>query len=715
MIVVMGVRAIRTVLQLEATECGAACLAMVLAHYGRHVPLERMREECGVSRDGARASNLVRAARSYGLDARGWRLEPQDLWAHPMPAIVHWNFDHFVVLEGRRRHGDIQLNDPARGRRRVSEEEFDRSFTGVALTFTPTAEFARGGSPYSVVAALRRQLAPARLALLQAMAAGVLLLVPGVVLAVLAQTLVDTVLVAGDTAVLPALVLAAVICALGTWLLLTVQRRALVRAQLKVGTIAEARFVAHLLRVPTRFFSTRLPGDLANRVLGNQKLAALVLGQLAAAAINAVTVVMYALLMAWHDLQLTVVAVMAVSLNLLVLGRLSRRRAPVTDQVALIQGQVRGELVEGLQSIETLKASGGETDLFTRWAGGAARMSAGTESLARSSAAIQVLPVVSSAVVTALVLCLGGLAVVRGDLSLGELVAFQVLLAAFLVPMQQLSQLSRVLQQAGALLRRIDDVFANPADAPTAPAAGRSLRGRVELQDVVFGYSPLDEPLLAGLTLTIEPGTRVALVGASGSGKSTVARLVAGLEQPWSGHVVLDGELAPAQAPSGSIGYVDQEIVLFEGTVAENLTLWDSTVPEPVMVQAARDACVHDEIASRPGAYASRVADAGRNFSGGQRQRLEIARALVPGPAVLLLDEATSALDPFVEHEIDAHLRRRGCTSVIVAHRLSTVRDADEIIVLERGRVVERGTHEQLMAAGGAYRELVVGEEEVAL
>lgn len=709
-----------TVLQMEAVECGAASLAIVLARYGRWVPLEELRVACGVSRDGSKASNMVKAARGYGLVAKGFKKEPAALRSLPLPAILHWNFNHFVVLDGFRK-GRVFLNDPATGPRDVSDEELDEAFTGVVLTFEPGPDFQRLGDPPRLIPALRRRLAGSRAALAFVLLAGLALAIPGLVVPVFSKVFVDSVLLENRREWLGPLLLAMGIAALLTGLLTWIQQVYLLRLETRLAVGSSSGFLWHVLRLPTEFFSQRFAGDISSRVAINDRVAQLLSRDVATNVLGALMVVFFAVILFQYDAVLTLVGIAVVSLNVAALRFVSRRRVDGNRRLAQDQGKLLGTAIGGLQTIETLKATGGESDLFARWAGFQAKVVNGQQDLERYSQILDAVPSLLSAINTALILGLGGLRVMNGSLSLGGLVAFQLLMASFTAPINRLVSLGGRLQTVEGDMNRLDDVLryridpaaGNVAGELPAPGASVRLRGFLDLREVAFGYSRLDPPLIEGLDLTLKPGSRVALVGGSGSGKSTISRLVTGLYEPWSGEIRFDGgkrQEVPAAVLTSSLAAVDQNVFLFEGTVRENLTLWDTTIPLPEVVAAAKDACIHEDIAARQGGYESLVEEGGANWSGGQRQRLEIARALVGRPSLLVLDEATSALDSTTENRIDQNLRRRGCTCLIVAHRLSTIRDADEIVVLEKGKVVQRGTHDELKGVDGPYARLISAE-----
>jgi NHLM bacteriocin system ABC transporter peptidase/ATP-binding protein len=708
---------------MEAVECGAASLGIILGYFGRSVPLEELRVACGVSRDGSKASNILRAARTYGLEARGFRWEVETLRQATLPVIVFWNFNHFLVVEGFGR-GKVYLNDPAEGPRVVSTEEFDASFTGVVLTLVPTPEFARGGDKGSLVAALLDRVRGSKTAVAFVALAGLALVVPGLLLPVFARLFVDKVLVADmDTWFRPLLV-GMVLTALVRLALSALQHRYLLRLDAKISIASSSRFLWHVLRLPVEFFSQRYGGEISTRVGLNDQIATFLSARLASTAIDALLVVCYAMLMAAYDLVLTLIGIAAVVAIVVATVFVNRKRVDGNRRLLQEQAKAGATIMGGLSTIETLKASGTESDLFSRWAGYQTKYVNAQQELALVTQLFLVLPPLLVALTNALVLCFGAIRVMQGSLTMGMLVAFQTLMASFLTPVNNLVSLASTLQEMEGNMNRVDDVLRYDVDPQTAATDGEAdqsgiakLKGFVELDDVAFGYARLEGPLIEHFSLRLQPGSRVALVGPSGCGKSTVAKVVTGLYEPWAGEVRFDGRRRkdiPRGCLAGSIAIVDQDIALYEGTIRDNLTLWDSTISEAAVIAACKDACIHDDIVGRQGGYDSRVDEAGANFSGGQRQRLEIARALVGNPRIVVLDEATSALDPVTEQAIDRNLRIRGCTAIIIAHRLSTIRDADEIIVLDQGKVAERGTHEQLMAGGGLYAQLATESQGAA-
>ncbi|MBF6048026.1 NHLP family bacteriocin export ABC transporter peptidase/permease/ATPase subunit [Streptomyces sp. NRRL B-1677] len=706
-----------TVLQMEAVECGAAALAMVLGHHGRHVPLEELRIACGVSRDGSRASNLLKAARSYGLTAKGMQMDLAALAGVRAPAVLFWEFNHYVVYDGTgRRFGrrGVYVNDPAKGRRFVPMEEFDSAFTGVVLTFEPGPDFRRAGRRPGVAGAVPARLRGTSGTMLAAVLSSLLLVAVGAAVPALSRTYIDTYLIGGRTDLLGVLFAAMATALVLTAALTALQQANLLRGRIISSTLGSARFLRHLLRLPVTFYAQRNPADLVQRLRSNDAVAETLARDLAAAGVDAVVVVLYAVLLWTYDPQLTVVGVGIALLNVVALRIVVRLRATGTQKLRAESARLTNTSYSGLQLIETMKATGGENGFFRRWAGRHAVTLDVQQRLGVPSAWLAVTAPTLAALNSALILAIGGLRAVEGHLSVGLLVAFQALVTGFTAPITRLNGVAGRIQDFAADVARLKDVENFPVDpvhTRREPAAAtRRLKGHVELDGITFGYSPLDAPLLKDFSLTAGPGQQIALVGGSGSGKSTVSRLISGLYAPWEGTVRIDGmrlEDIPRAALAASVSFVDQDVFLFEGTVRDNVALWDPSVPDDAVVAALEDAAVYDVVARRPGGIHSRVEQDGRNFSGGQRQRLEIARALVRRPSVLVLDEVTSALDAVTEQTVMDNLRRRGCACVVIAHRLSTVRDSDEILVLDRGTVVERGRHEQLAAAGGPYAELV--------
>jgi NHLM bacteriocin system ABC transporter peptidase/ATP-binding protein len=705
---------------MEAVECGAASLAMILAHHGRWVALEELRLRSGVSRDGTKASNILRAARHYGMAAKGFRKEPEELLSLPIPSIVHWNFNHFVVFEGASRRF-AWINDPALGPRRITTEEFSESFTGVVLAMEPGADFARGGAAPALFGPLWTRLRGSTGCVALVLLMSLLLVAPGVVTPVFAKVFVDDVLIGGLKDWLRPLLIGMAATALLRAAMLWIQAHYLLRLETKLAIAMGSRFVWHLLRLPVVFFTQRHAGDLANRISANDDIARLLSGGLATTMLSLATSSLFLAVMVALNFTLAAVVAPITLLNVVAMRLVARRRANMAQRLMKDRGQLMGSTVGILRSIETIKAGGLEHDTFGRWAGFHARAMATSRDLERTSAAINVIPALLSGLGYAALIGVGSLQVMSGRISVGDLVAFLALAAAFAEPIGQILATGNALQDIKGGLASIQDVqryvpdpkFLEREAGPEVEALPPRLQGRVALRGVTFGYNRMESPLIADFDLVVQPGMRVALVGASGSGKSTLGRLISGLYQPWEGVIEIDGvpiERIPRGILANSLAYVDQDVFLFQGTVQQNATLWDASIDDATLSQALKDAAVFNEIAVRPGRQNATVAEGGINFSGGQRQRLEIARALVADPAVLILDEATAALDPVIEQEIDRSIRRRGCTCIIIAHRLSTIRDCDEIVMLQEGRVVGRGRHDALVASCPEYRRLIHAE-----
>ncbi|MEH2078544.1 MAG: NHLP family bacteriocin export ABC transporter peptidase/permease/ATPase subunit [Nostoc sp.] len=715
-----------TLLQMEAVECGAAALGIILAYYHKIIPLAELRQNCGVSRDGSKASNIIKAARNYEMQAKGFKKQLAQLQQLRPPYIVFWNFNHFLVVEGFKKDW-VYLNDPGSGPRRASLKEFDEGYTGLVLMMEPGPGFQRGGRKPSLIASLLDRLQGSWGAILYCFLAGFFLVIPGLILPVFNQIFVDNVLVENRTDWLRPLILGMTTTVIIQVLLTLLQRRFLRKLNIKLSVKMSGHFIDHILRLPVGFYAQRFAGEISTRININTKVAEVLSGQLARTVIDTVMVVFYAIIMFAYDRVLTAIAICFAVINILTLQWISQQRKDIYMRIIQDQGKVAGTEIAAIQSIETLKASALESDFFSRWSGYYTKSLNAQQELGITNQVLGILPVFLTSLSSLSVLIIGGLRVMDGHLSIGMLIAFQSLITSFLTPVNSLVSFGSMLQELEGDLNRLDDVLKNPIDPkgesenlhdptvnPLQYASSSQLKGYVELKNITFGYSRTDDPLIQNLSFQLKPGQRVALVGGSGSGKSTVAKLLAGLYQPWSGEILFDAiprEQIPRAILSNSLAMVEQEIFLFAGTVRDNLTLWDDTVSNSQLVRACKDAAIHEVILALPGSYDGNLLEGAANFSGGQRQRLEIARALVTDPTILIMDEATSALDAETEKNIDRNLRYRGCSCIIVAHRLSTIRDCDEIIVLEQGKVVQRGTHKEMSQLDGFYAKLIQSEQ----
>ncbi len=705
-----------TILQMEAVECGAASLAIILAHFKRYVPLEELRMKCGVSRDGSKANNILKAARGYGLDAKGYKHAPAEVAETPMPCVVWWNQNHFLVVEGVV-DGMVYLNDPASGPRKVPFEEFSDCYSYIVLVFTPGPEFQRGGVPPSLLAGLIPRMKPFKPAVAFFIISALFLVIPTLAVPAYQRIFIDDILIAGRDHWLNPLLTAMAITAMLTMALTWLQQYFLLRYQSALALAESSRFFHHILRLPTSFFSQRFGGEIGQRVEINDRIAEVVAEKLSSMTVDILKTLFFGGLMFFYDVRLALLTIGLGMLNFVVLQLVARTRVDNSRRLLKDEGKLMGTAMGGLQMIETIKGTGGEDEFFSRWAGYQAKTLAAKQKLGFISHVSSAMPVLINALTSVAILGMGGWLAMHGNLTMGMLVAFQSIAQNFTKPFTTIVSVSGEIMELQGDMARIDDVMQHEQDPiyherPLSDIAQRQARlsGLLEMRGVNFGYNPLAKPLIDNLNLTIRPGQRVALVGGSGSGKSTVAKMVAGLYQPWSGGIYFDGVLRqeiPSDFLNNSIAVVDQDVFLFEGTIRDNLTMWDATVPDTRVTQALRDACILDIVSARPGGLASHVEEGGRNFSGGQRQRLEIARALVSEPTFLVLDEATSALDPPTEKQIEKNLLGRGCACLVVAHRLSTIRDCDEIIVMKDGKVAERGTHDEMVLRKKHYYELI--------
>ena len=707
------------VMQMEALECGAACLAMVLAYYGKWTPLERVRVDCGVSRDGSNAKNMLNAARSHGLIAKGFRADPNALREGvTYPCIIHWNFSHFVVLCGFRGKY-AYINDPARGSVKVTTEEFERSYTGIALTFAPGESFQPGGKRASTISFARKRLAGAGGAVVFVLLTSVIGYLFTIINPTFSRFLMDRLLTGENRELLlPFIGLVGLVALLQ---IVTEAIRAFfaLRINGKLAVIGSSTFMWKLLRLPMEFYAQRMAGDIQARHAANSTIASTLVNTVSPLAISGAMMLFYLLVMLRYSPLLTLVGLVSIMLNLWVSMRISRRRVNITRVMMRDKGKLAAATVSGIQMIETIKSGGAENGYFRRWGDYQASVNAQTIKFTRLNQYLGVVPAFVTALANALVLIIGVWLCMRGRFTLGMVTAFQSFLSAFMSPAMQMISAGQRIQEMRTQMERVEDVMQYPeddcfADVPAAETAHYAkLSGDVELRNVSFGYSRLDSPLIEDFSMKIRPGGLVALVGASGCGKSTIAKLVSGLYLPWSGEILFDGKpLSEIDRDvfTSSVAVVDQDIILFNDTIANNIKMWDDSIEDFEVVLACRDAQIHDDIMARPGGYRGIIREGGADLSGGQRQRLEIARALAQDPHVVIMDEATSALDARTEHELVKAVRDRGIACVMIAHRLSTIRDADEIIVLDHGRVVERGTHDALYAKGGFYTELITSD-----
>lgn len=713
-----GAADVPVIMQMEALECGAASLAMVLAYYGKWLPLEQVRFDCGVSRDGSNARNILKAARSYGLAAKGYRYEPNDLRRDgKFPCIIHWNFNHFVVLDGFRGNKAI-LNDPAKGKYAVSLKTFDDSFTGICLLFEPTEDFTPGGKPPSVLAYAKKRLKGAGSAVAFAAITALITAITGVISPAFSRVFVDRLLTGKNPEWFIPFIIG--LSLLGILQLVVGWINAVYSLKIngKLAMVGSTTFMWKVLRMPMEFFSQRMAGDIQGRQSSNASIAGSLVNTFAPLALNAVMMVFYLVVMIRYSLLLTVIGILSVLINLVFSNIISKKRINITRVQMRDSGKLAGATVAGIEMIETIKASGAENGFFEKWAGYQASANTQQVKFQKLNQLLGQLPALVSSVCNTAVLMVGVYLAMQGRFTVGMIMAFQGFLGSFISPATLLISAGQSLQEMRTEMERIEDVMRYPTDVPEDEPVSDNceydkLSGNIEMKNVTFGYSRLAEPLIENFNLSLKTGSRVAFVGPSGCGKSTLSKLISGLYKPWSGEILFNGKKISEIDRSvftGSLAVVDQDIILFEDTIANNIKMWDNSIEDFEMIMAARDAQLHEDIMQREGGYQYKMTEGGKDFSGGQRQRMEIARVLAQDPTIIILDEATSALDAKTEYNVVNSIKDRGITCIVVAHRLSTIRDCDEIIVMDNGRVADRGTHDELMKKGGMYAELVTNE-----
>ncbi|MDD7256574.1 NHLP family bacteriocin export ABC transporter peptidase/permease/ATPase subunit [Bullifex porci] len=714
-----SVAKVPVVMQMEALECGAASLTMVLAYYEKWIPLEQVRYDCGVSRDGSNAKNILKAARSYGLNAKGYRFEPESLKKNgTFPCIIHWNFNHFVVLNGFKKNKAI-LNDPAKGTYSVSMETFDKSFTGICLMFEPSESFQPGGKPKSVI-----QFAKSRLKGTGSVVAFVILTtiissLLGIIRPAFSRIFLDRLLTGQNPEWLYPFIIALTAITAIELLVSFISIGVNHRIDGKMSSYGSTSFMWKVLQLPMEFFSQRMAGDIQQRQSTNASISGTLVNTIAPLALNAVMMIFYLVVMLRYSVLLTAVGLCSILLNLVMGQIISRKRINITRVQMRDSGKLAGATVAGIEMIETIKASGAENGYFEKWSGYQASVNTQKMKFTNLNQYLGLIPSLVSSLTSTAVLAIGVFLTIQGKFTIGMIMAFQGYMSSFTSPALSLISAGQGIQEMRTEMERVEDVMKYPSDVNYENESWDEnkeydkLSGLVEMRNVTFGYSRLSEPLIENFNLTLKPGSRVAFVGSSGCGKSTLAKLISGLYQPWSGEILFDGKSINQIDHSvftGSLAVVDQDIILFEDTIANNIKMWDSSIEDFEMIMAARDAHLHEDIMQREGGYQYKITEGGKDFSGGQRQRMEIARVLAQDPTIIILDEATSALDAKTEYEVINSIKDRGITCIVVAHRLSTIRDCDEIIVLDNGKVIDRGTHEELYARGGLYTELVSNE-----
>ena len=718
--VMKGVAKVPVIMQMEALECGAASLAMILAYYRKWIPLEQVRVDCSVSRDGSNMKNIYLAAQNYGMKVHGYTMEVEAVKTKATyPCIIHWNFNHFVVLDGFKGNKAV-LNDPARGLVKVSMEEFDRSFTGIVMTFEPGEDFEPGGKRKSTVKFARKRLKGAAPAVVFVVLTTVIASIFNVVNPAMSRVFYDRLLSGRAPDWLEPFIIVMIV--LMVFQLITKWANLIYSRKIngKMAIEGNASYMWKVLRLPMEFFSQRMTGDILMRQSTNASIAQTLVDTVAPLAVNTIMMMVYMVIMLRYSVIMTLVGIGSILLNFFVARYLSNKRINLMRIQMRDQGKLSATTMAGISMTETIKSAGAEAGFFRKWSGYQASVNTQAVAFARLNATIGTIPNFVRQLSGYVILFLGVILAMNGQFTLGMISYFQGLLNAFMDPAMQMVTAGQTIQEMRTQMERVEDVMEYRNDPVLEKgeeiredADYSKLKGEIEVRNLTFGYSRLAEPVIRDFSMKMKPGSRVAIVGSSGSGKSTVSRLITGLYKPWEGEILFDGRpMTDIQRDvfTGSVAMVDQDIVLFEDTIANNIRMWDPSIADFEVILAARDAQIHDDIMQRPGGYNGMLNENGKDLSGGQRQRLEIARVLAQDPSVIILDEATSALDAKTEYELVKAVKDRGISCIVIAHRLSTIRDCDAIIVLEKGQVVERGTHKELYARGGAYTELVTSE-----
>ena len=706
------------ILQLEVLECGAACLTMILAYYGKRVPLEQVRIDCGVSRDGSNAKNILAAARKYGLNAKGYRYEPSSLKENgTFPCIIHWDFNHFVVLDGFKKNKAV-INDPAKGLTEVSMEEFDESFTGVCIMLSPSDNFVADGKKKSIVNFISKRLKKEKGTIAFVALVSLISSVLGIINPVFSKIFIDQLLPGLNPSWLTPFFIFLITFTFIEIILSAINAIYYLKLSGKLAIKANAEYMWHVLRMPVEFFTQRLSGDITIRKSTNETATSTLINTLVPLIFNVIMIFIYLFLILRYSVVLTLIGVSGLIISVLVNQIISKKQANIANVRLRDEANLYSSTMSGIEMIETIKASGAENGFFQKWAGYQAsvnRLEVQSQSLGLR---IGLIPELVSNFVEIGVLGTGLYLIIKGNFTIGLLFAFQGLLTKLEEPLTTLNNTTQDLREMKNNMERIEDVLEYPIDDNLKENSEEvesyeKLKGKLELKNVTFGYSRLSPPLIENFNMVVEPGQKVAFVGASGCGKSTLSKLISGLYKPWSGEILFDGkpiDQIDRNVFTGSLAVVDQDITLFEDTIANNIKMWDSSIEDYEMILAARDASLHEDIMQRDNGYQYKMSEGGKDFSGGQRQRLEIARVLSQDPRIIIMDEATSALDAKTEYEVVEAIKDRGITCVVIAHRLSTIRDCDEIVVMEHGKIVERGNNEELMKKHGKYEELITSE-----